>query len=150
MKGGRRGRGRGRGKRKKTKIQDGSKLSVKRERMNGKDMGWSGIRTERDGMETEADQSGTETVSGMEAWQDMGLPLPIIQALKELGFTAPTEIQRHAIPIAMDTTRDVIGAAETVSHQVDCPRGVLATDVYIVKLHSFTTCICSKPSALIL
>ena len=43
------------------------------------------------------------------------MPLPIIRALKELGFTLPTEIQRQAIPVAMDTDRDVIGAAETVS-----------------------------------
>ena len=67
-------------------------------------------------MEVGVDLSGTEAVMGMEAWQDMGVPLPIIRALKELGFTMPTEIQRRAIPVAMDTTRDVIGAAETVSN----------------------------------
>ena len=46
----------------------------------------------------------------------MGVPLPIVRALKELGFTTPTEIQRRAIPVAIDSTRDVIGAAETVSN----------------------------------
>ena len=70
----------------------------------------------RGGMEVRVDQVGTEAVTGMEAWQDVGIPLPIVQALKELGFTTPTEIQRRAIPVAMDTTHDVIGAAETVSN----------------------------------
>ncbi|CAI8057130.1 ATP-dependent RNA helicase DDX24, partial [Geodia barretti] len=63
----------------------------------------------------EVDESGIETVTGMEAWQEMGVPLPIIRALKDLGFTSPTEIQQQAIPVAMNTTRDVIGAAETGS-----------------------------------
>ena len=64
----------------------------------------------------EIDESGIETVTGMEAWQEMGVPLPIIRALKDLGFTSPTEIQQQAIPVAMNTTRDVIGAAETVRY----------------------------------
>ena len=68
--------------------------------------GWNGMET---------DEPGMETVEGMEAWQEMGVPLPIIRAMKELGFTSPTEIQRRAIPVAMDTNRDIIGAAETVS-----------------------------------
>ena len=64
---------------------------------------------------TETDEYGLETVPGMEAWHEMGLPLVIIRALKDLGFTSPTEIQSKTIPVAMDTTRDIIGAAETVS-----------------------------------
>lgn len=69
--------------------------------------------TERDGMEVQIDNSATE--AGMEAWEELGVPLAIIKALRELGFMLPTEIQRQAIPVAMDTDRDVIGAAETVS-----------------------------------
>ena len=68
---------------------------------------------ERNALET--DETGMETLSGMEAWREMGVPLPIIKALKDLGFTSPTVIQQQAIPVAMDTTSDIIGAAETVS-----------------------------------
>ena len=72
----------------------------------------------------EVDESGMETVTGMEAWQEMGVPLPIIRALKDLGFTSPTEIQQQAIPVAMNTTRDVIGAAETVRYITSSVGGV--------------------------
>ena len=73
--------------------------------------------------ETKAKQKGVgdfgmEPATGMESWQELGVPLPIIRALNELGFVTPTEIQRRAIPVAMDTTRDVIGAAETVSRVI--------------------------------
>ena len=74
--------------------------------------------TKWDEMEVQTDKSEMETVVGMEAWQELGVPLPIIRALKELGFMLPTEIQRQAIPVAMDTDRDVIGAAETVSNSL--------------------------------
>ena len=66
------------------------------------------------GEERKTDETGMETLSGMVAWQEMGVPLPIIKALKDLGFTSPTAIQQQAIPVAMDTTSDIIGAAETV------------------------------------
>ena len=39
---------------------------------------------------------------------------PVLRALLEQGFTAPTEIQLKAIPAVL-RGNDVIGAAETVS-----------------------------------
>ena len=125
-----RGRGRGRGKRKKLTKEalhkelaedgTGSKVGKKKQKRRNGGQSARGIETQdENGTETRPEvmeeESGMETVAGMEAWQSMGVPHAIIRALSELGFTSPTEIQRQAIPVAMDTGRDVIGAAETVS-----------------------------------
>ena len=96
-------------------LTDDSGVSERRGQKNGTKTEQSESGTKWDEVEVQIDKSETETVVGMEAWQELGVPLPIIRALKELGFTLPTEIQRQAIPVAMDTDRDVIGAAETVS-----------------------------------
>lgn len=98
------------------------KITNRKKRVSKKD------DDEQYGMETQdnvverneaQDKFGTETVvNGMEAWHEMTVPIPIIRALKDLGFTIPTEIQQRAIPVAMDTTHDVIGAAETVSQLI--------------------------------
>ena len=108
-------------RKRKRSLQKGLQLKVasgvseRHRQKNGTKTMQNEIGTKRDGMEVQIDKSETETVVGMEAWEKLGVPLPIIRALKELGFTLPTEIQRQAIPIAMDTDHDVIGAAETVS-----------------------------------
>ena len=96
-------------------LTDASGVSERHREKNGMKTMQNERGTKRDGMEVQIDKSEMETVVGMEAWQELGVPLPIIRALKELGFMLPTEIQRQAIPVAMDTDRDVIGAAETVS-----------------------------------
>ena len=104
------GRGRGRGKTRKVKVKVTDNLTERSKgRSSQSETGESSAVW--NGMETDP---GTEIVTGMESWQKMGMPHPILRALKDLGFTSPTEIQRRAIPIAMDTTCDVIGAAETV------------------------------------
>ena len=54
-------------------------------------------------------------ISGMEEWEKLQIPVPVIQALKEMGFVTPTEIQCRTIPPAITEGCDVIGAAETVS-----------------------------------
>ena len=54
-------------------------------------------------------------ISGMERWEELGTPQPVIRALHELGFTQPTAIQREAIPLTVKEQCDIIGAAETVS-----------------------------------
>ncbi len=55
-----------------------------------------------------------ERVEGMNAWEELGVPPPVVRALGDLGFTSPTEIQKQAIPPAITDQCDVIGAAETV------------------------------------
>ena len=37
----------------------------------------------------------------------------ILQAIKEMGFEQPTEIQSQAIPFLLQETRDLIGLAQT-------------------------------------
>lgn len=72
-------------------------------------------QTQENGMKEQMEWTGMKTVPKMEAWHNLHVPVPIIRALSELGFTVPTDIQRQAIPVAMEGSRDVIGAAETVS-----------------------------------
>ncbi len=50
----------------------------------------------------------------MSEWVNLGAPPAIIRGLSELGFNAPTPIQRAALPPAINGA-DIIGAAETVS-----------------------------------
>ncbi len=53
-------------------------------------------------------------VVGMEEWEWLGVPAPLIRSLYELGFKVPTPIQKQAIPVTVKTENDIIGAAETV------------------------------------
>ncbi len=55
-----------------------------------------------------------DPVSRIEEWEELGVPSPILRALRDLGFMSPTEIQRRAIPPAITEGCDIIGAAETV------------------------------------
>jgi ATP-dependent RNA helicase DDX24/MAK5 len=52
----------------------------------------------------------------MPEWKDLALAPALKRGLWGLGFTKPTEIQKRAVPFAMDG-RDVVGVAETVSYQ---------------------------------
>ncbi|MBR7034685.1 MAG: DEAD/DEAH box helicase [Bacteroidales bacterium] len=50
----------------------------------------------------------------MELYEEGGLlSTEILQAIKELGFEKPTEIQSQAIPFLLNETRDLIGLAQT-------------------------------------
>ena len=114
----RRRRGKGKGREKERQLIEGAlQKELKEKSKVDRSRKWRNwMETGRHGSGGKMDiESGTEPVTGMEAWHDMGVPPPIIRALKDLGFVSPTEIQQRAIPVAMDTTRDVIGAAETVS-----------------------------------
>lgn len=48
------------------------------------------------------------------AWKDVKLHATLKNGLVSLGFKKPTDIQRRAIPLALEG-RDVVGVAETVS-----------------------------------
>lgn len=47
------------------------------------------------------------------AWKGLFVPKPVLQALSELGFSAPTPIQSLALPPAIRDGMDILGAAET-------------------------------------
>uniref|UniRef100_A0ACB8G612 Uncharacterized protein n=1 Tax=Sphaerodactylus townsendi TaxID=933632 RepID=A0ACB8G612_9SAUR len=51
----------------------------------------------------------------MSAWKGLFVPQPVLRALGELGFSAPTPIQAMALPSAIRDSMDVLGAAETGS-----------------------------------
>lgn len=55
-----------------------------------------------------------EPLTGMAAWKPLGVPLAVLRALNDLGFSSPTEIQRQTIPLAIRDGCDIVGAAETV------------------------------------
>src|SRR5690606_15819075 len=45
-------------------------------------------------------------------FQDLKLTLPLLNALKDVGYTNPTEIQNKAIPLVLNG-KDIIGCAQT-------------------------------------
>ncbi|XP_063218089.1 ATP-dependent RNA helicase DDX24 [Bacillus rossius redtenbacheri] len=53
--------------------------------------------------------------AGMEAWNGLNVPNPVLRALAEQGFTKPTKIQELSLPPAIFGRRDILGAAETGS-----------------------------------
>ena len=69
-------------------------------------------REERRDCTTEQNMSNGADVLG--EWESLHTPPPVARALRELGFTTPTAIQREAIPPAIVEKCDIIGAAETV------------------------------------
>jgi len=51
----------------------------------------------------------------MENWESLNIRTEILNALKLKNFTNPTEIQAQSIPPAINSQRDILGAAETGS-----------------------------------
>ncbi|KAH8369881.1 hypothetical protein KR093_001347 [Drosophila rubida] len=51
----------------------------------------------------------------MTQWQGFGIPAPIMRALTEQKFGAPTQIQAMTLPAAIHGKKDILGAAETGS-----------------------------------
>jgi len=49
------------------------------------------------------------------AWLPLGLDNKLLRGVEQLGFVTPTPIQAAAVPIAITTRKDVVGAAETGS-----------------------------------
>uniref|UniRef100_A0A8C8VJ39 ATP-dependent RNA helicase n=1 Tax=Pelusios castaneus TaxID=367368 RepID=A0A8C8VJ39_9SAUR len=58
--------------------------------------------------------SGHQNVD-VDAWKDLFVPEPVLQALSYLGFSSPTPIQALTLPSAIRDNMDVLGAAETGS-----------------------------------
>ncbi|XP_076681119.1 ATP-dependent RNA helicase DDX24 isoform X2 [Andrena cerasifolii] len=50
-----------------------------------------------------------------QAWSTLGVPAPVIKALKDQQFHTPTTIQALTLPSAILGRRDILGAAETGS-----------------------------------
>jgi len=49
----------------------------------------------------------------MSSFDNLGLSRPILEAITELGFTAPTAIQEKAIPVLLEGRSDFVGLAQT-------------------------------------
>ena len=49
----------------------------------------------------------------MKRFDEFGFSPEILQSIKDLGFEHPMPIQEKAIPLALDTDRDIIGLAQT-------------------------------------
>ncbi|SDN04409.1 DEAD/DEAH box helicase [Actinomyces ruminicola] len=62
----------------------------------------------------EDDDDGDEPAQAPEdvTFDDLGLPADLLKAVKDMGFTTPTAIQREAIPVLL-AGRDVVGIAQT-------------------------------------
>ncbi|XP_018568314.1 ATP-dependent RNA helicase ddx24 [Anoplophora glabripennis] len=64
--------------------------------------------------ENSASQSD-QTDLNLEAWNSFNLPQSLLDALKDMNFTQPTQIQALTLPAALLGRRDILGAAETGS-----------------------------------
>nr|XP_060612242.1 ATP-dependent RNA helicase DDX24 [Anolis sagrei ordinatus] len=64
---------------------------------------------------TNALSASSDQKADISAWKGLFVPKPVLQALSELGFSAPTPIQALALPSAIRDSMDVLGAAETGS-----------------------------------
>ncbi|WP_298534893.1 DEAD/DEAH box helicase [uncultured Algibacter sp.] len=49
----------------------------------------------------------------MSTFQDLGLNDDLLQAITDLGFTKPSEVQEKAIPILLDSETDLVALAQT-------------------------------------
>ena len=54
------------------------------------------------------------SATDMKLWDGLHVPNAVLWALKDQGFTTPTQIQARALPSAIRDRMDVVGAAETV------------------------------------
>ncbi|GJP84383.1 hypothetical protein CLOP_g14441 [Closterium sp. NIES-67] len=79
------------------------------------DEGGEGEAGEGEGEERVGEEGEGEEDILMPDWEMLRLNPLILRALKDLGFTSPTPIQRACIPAAAMRGRDVVGAAETGS-----------------------------------
>lgn len=71
-------------------------------------------RDEANGDAEEGDNAPAENASAEKSFADLGVTESLCDACTQLGFKAPTAIQRESIPISL-TGRDIIGLAETGS-----------------------------------
>lgn len=49
----------------------------------------------------------------MQSFKSLGLSAPLLQAIEQLGFTDPTEIQQKAIPALLEQETDMVALAQT-------------------------------------
>ncbi|KAF9246257.1 DEAD-domain-containing protein [Melanogaster broomeanus] len=59
-------------------------------------------------------EEASTSTSAAETFRDLGLIEPLLQALDQINFKTPTEIQQQVLPHALEG-RDIIGVAETGS-----------------------------------
>ncbi len=57
--------------------------------------------------------SSLKQIITMNAFEALGLNEHLVQAVTDLGFTAPTPIQEQAIPVLISGTQDFVGLAQT-------------------------------------
>ncbi|WP_115461403.1 DEAD/DEAH box helicase [Winogradskyella aurantiaca] len=49
----------------------------------------------------------------MNAFEALGLDIPFINAINDLGFTQPSEVQEKAIPLLLNSSEDLVALAQT-------------------------------------
>jgi len=59
-----------------------------------------------------SDEADDEPDADAVTFADLGLPADLLDAISDLGFTIPTDIQAEAIPVLL-SGRDVVGIAQT-------------------------------------
>jgi len=56
----------------------------------------------------------------MSTFKELGLNSQILQALTDLGYENPTEIQKKAIPQVLSSKQDLKAFAQTGTGKTDC------------------------------
>ena len=51
--------------------------------------------------------------NAMKAFEALGLETPLIQAIEDLGFKQPSEVQEKAIPLLLNSEQDLVALAQT-------------------------------------
>ncbi|HIC33110.1 MAG TPA: DEAD/DEAH box helicase, partial [Flavobacteriaceae bacterium] len=49
----------------------------------------------------------------MSTFQELGLDANLLQAISDLGFETPSEVQQKAIPLLLESERDLVALAQT-------------------------------------
>ena len=49
----------------------------------------------------------------MNKFQELGLNAGLLQAIEDMGFTSPSEVQEKAIPILLQEDTDMVALAQT-------------------------------------
>jgi hypothetical protein len=75
-----------------------------------------------DGEEVEGEEPMVEAPAGdntpaidMTQWSEFNLDPSLVLGLRDLGFTAPTEIQKRTLPVILPMDRDLLGAGKSIS-----------------------------------
>lgn len=95
------------------KKNEKKKNEKKKKKKAGKDRGKE--QEQKQERESEEEMPAARERVDVRAWREYHLEEEVLEAIAELGFVAPTQIQAECLPSAVRDRMDIIGAAQTGS-----------------------------------